>query len=388
VRRAGRLMRTRILASVDDVSAGDWNRLAGDNCPFLRHEFLAALEHERCVGPGTGWTPRIAVVDDGEGRVVGAAACYEKTHSRGEFVFDFAWARAYGQAGLAYYPKLVVGVPFSPVSGDRLLCDPTAAGSEVRAALIEGLKALARETHCSSVHVLFPTAAEHEALAGADFMKRSDCQFHWRNRGYRSFDDFLETFTAEKRKKAKRERRRIEEAGIRFRTLPGADLDRRSWSELYPLYADTFARHGHAPYLTHGFFLELARTLPDRLMLKVATFQGEAVGLAIFLVGNDTLYGRYWGTSGNYHSLHFETCYHQGIDYCIERGLARFEPGTQGEHKVARGFEPVTVYSNHWIADRRFAAAIGQYLEREGAEVERYAEMVREHVPFKRGAAD
>jgi hypothetical protein len=381
-------MRTRTLASIEDVPASEWNGLAGDRCPFLRHEFLAALERQRCVGPGTGWTPRIVVVDDGDGRLLGAAPCYEKTHSRGEFVFDFAWARAYSQAGLAYYPKLVVGVPFSPVTGERLLCDPAASAVAVRSALIDGLKSLARESRCSSIHVLFPTAAEHDALAGADFMKRSDCQFHWRNRGYGSFDEFLETFTAEKRKKAKRERRRIAEAGIRFRTLPGAELDAAAWNKLYPLYADTFARHGHAPYLTRGFFLELASALPEQLMLKVATVDGTAVGIAVYLVGTDTLYGRYWGTSGNFHSLHFETCYYQGIDYCIERGLARFEPGTQGEHKVARGFEPVTVYSNHWIADRRFAAAIGQYLEREGTEVERYTDEVREHVPYKRSAPD
>jgi hypothetical protein len=378
-------MRTRTLTSIDEVPAAAWNALSADPTPFVRHEFLAALEHQGCVGPGTGWTPCIVIVENDEGRLIGAAPCYEKTHSRGEFVFDFAWARAYSQVGLDYYPKLVVGAPFSPVTGERLLAGDTAASPAVRAALVQGLKALARERHCSSVHVLFPTAAEHALLADADFMKRSDCQFHWHNRGYRSFDDFLETFTAEKRKKARRERRRIEEAGIRFRTVPGAELTAAAWDELYPLYADTFERHGHAPYLTHGFFVELARTLPAQLMLKVAAVEDTPVGLAIFLVGSDTLYGRYWGSSGNFHSLHFETCYYQGIDFCIERGLKHFEPGTQGEHKVARGFVPTTVYSNHWIADRRFAAAIGEYLEREGEAVERYADAVREHVPYKRG---
>jgi uncharacterized protein len=381
-------MRSRTLASIDEIAPGAWNSLAGDRSPFLRHEFLAALEHQRCVGPGTGWTPRILAVEDAHGRLLGAAPCYEKTHSRGEFVFDFAWARAYSQAGLPYYPKLVVGAPFSPITGARLLVAADASRPDVEQALITGLKSLAAERSCSSIHVLFPTAAEHSLLATADFMKRSDCQFHWHNRAYGSFDDFLETFTAEKRKKTRRERRRVEEAGIRFRTIPGAELDAATWDQLYPLYADTFARHGHAPYLTYGFFLELARSLPGQLMLKVAAFEGVAIGLAIFLVGIDTLYGRYWGTTGNYHSLHFETCYYQGIDYCIEHGLARFEPGTQGEHKVARGFVPVTVYSNHWIADRRFAAAIGQYLEREGAEIERYADVVREHVPYKRGSSD
>jgi predicted N-acyltransferase len=381
-------MRTRTLASIDEITATDWNTLAGERSPFLRHEFLAALEHQRCVGPGTGWTSRIIVVEESCGLLLGAAPCYEKSHSRGEFVFDFAWARAYQQAGLPYYPKLVVGVPFSPVSGERLLIRAGAAASGVQQALVEGLKSMAEERDCSSIHVLFPTAAENEALAGAGFMKRSDCQFHWHNRNYASFDEFLETFTAEKRKKSKRERRRVEEAGIQFRTVPGSELDAATWDVLYPLYADTFARHGHAPYLTRGFFLELAQTLPDQLMMKVASVGGDAVGLAIFIVGADTLYGRYWGTNGNFHSLHFEACYYQGIDFCIERRLARFEPGTQGEHKVARGFVPVTVHSNHWIADRRFAAAISQYLEREGAEVERYSDLVREHVPYKRDAPD
>jgi predicted N-acyltransferase len=380
-------MRTRTLGSIDEVAPDAWNALAGRKSPFLRHEFLAALEHQHCVGPTTGWTPRIVVVENSSGALVGAAPCYEKTHSRGEFVFDFSWARAYQQAGIPYYPKLVVGVPFSPVTGERLLAADGANSQAVRGVLIAALKSLAEERTCSSVHILFPTAGEHDMLADAGFMPRSDCQFHWHNAGYATFDEFLETFTAEKRKKSRRERRRVEEAGIRFRTVPGSELDEDVWDELYPLYADTFARHGHLPYLTHGFFLELAETLPDRLMLKVATVAGAAVGLAIFIVGDDTLYGRYWGTSGNHHSLHFETCYYQGIEYCIEHRLAHFEPGTQGEHKVARGFVPVTVHSNHWIADRRFAAAIGKYLEREGIEVERYADLVREHVPYKRGTS-
>ena len=377
-------MRTRTLTTIDDVPAVQWNVLADARGPFLRHEFLAALEHRQCVGRAAGWLPQITIVEGADGALLGAAPCYEKSHSRGEFVFDFSWARAYQQVGLPYYPKLVVGVPFSPVTGERLLVAPGSDQAKVRAALIDGLQALAIERHCSSVHVLFPTEDENRLLDAAGFMKRSDCQFHWHNAGYASFDQFLETFTAEKRKKCRRERRRVAEAGIRFRTVPGTELSASVWDGLYPLYADTFARHGHAPYLTYGFFLELAEAFADRLMLKVATLDGAAVGLAIFVVGDDTLYGRYWGTSGNHHSLHFEACYYQGIDYCIERGLQRFEPGTQGEHKVARGFVPTTVYSNHWIADRRFAAAIGDYLEREGAEIERYASLVREHVPYKR----
>ncbi|HZF15685.1 MAG TPA: GNAT family N-acetyltransferase [Steroidobacteraceae bacterium] len=380
-------MRTRTLASIDEIPAAAWNALAGERYPFLRHEFLAALEHQHCVGAGTGWTPRIVIAEDARGELAGAAPCYEKSHSRGEFVFDFSWARAYQQAGLPYYPKLVVGVPFSPVTGRRMLAASGLDAVAVRGALVHHLHQLAEERSCSSVHVLFPTAEENAALADAGFMKRSDCQFHWHNAGYASFDQFLESFTADKRKKSKRERRRVEEAGIRFETVAGAELDAKTWNDLYPLYADTFARHGHAPYLTRGFFLELARAMPACLMLKVATLDGAAVGLAIYLVGGDTLYGRYWGTSGNHHSLHFETCYYQGIDYCIEHRLQHFEPGTQGEHKVARGFVPATVYSNHWIVDRRFAAAIADYLEREGAEVERYADLVREHVPYKRGPA-
>src|SRR6267142_1814501 len=249
-------MRTRTLTTIDDVPAVQWNVLADARGPFLRHEFLAALEHRQCVGRAAGWLPQITIVEGADGALLGAAPCYEKSHSRGEFVFDFSWARAYQQVGLPYYPKLVVGVPFSPVTGERLLVASAGDQAKVRAALIDGLKALAIERHCSSVHVLFPTEDENRLLDAAGFMKRSDCQFHWHNAGYASFDQFLETFTAEKRKKCRRERRRVAEAGIRFRTVPGTELSASVWDGLYPLYADTFARHGHPPYLTYGFFLD------------------------------------------------------------------------------------------------------------------------------------
>jgi predicted N-acyltransferase len=309
---------------------------------------------------------------------------FVKSHSRGEFVFDFAWANAYAQHGLKYYPKLLTAVPFTPVSGPRLLVHPSAIGAEARTRLMRAASDYARAERLSSWHVLFPEAEDLEAARHAGLIERRDCQFHWFNRDYESFDTFLATFTAEKRKKAKRERRRVAEAGITFETRSGAEMDDALWSTVYEFYADTFYRHGHEPYLNLTFFKLIAARLPDRLMLKIACHGGAPIALAIFFVGEDALYGRYWGAGGNYHSLHFETCYYQGIEYCIEKGLKRFEPGTQGEHKVPRGFVPTFTSSAHYIGDERFAAAIRDYADREARGVDSYAAAVNEHVPYHR----
>jgi uncharacterized protein len=309
---------------------------------------------------------------------------YRKSHSRGEFVFDFSWANAYAQHGLKYYPKLLSAVPFTPVSGPRLLVHPTADAQAMRAALIRAVGEHARAERLSSWHVLFPTDPELTALTQEGLIPRRDCQFHWFNHGYESFDAFLATFTAEKRKKAKRERRRVAEAGIVFDTRSGADMDDALWHTVYEFYADTFYRHGHEPYLNLKFFKLVGRAMPERLMLKIARQGATPIALAIFFVGDDALYGRYWGAGGNYHSLHFETCYYQGIEYCIEKGLSRFEPGTQGEHKVPRGFIPTMTCSAHDITDGRFAAAIRDYAAREAHGVDSYAAAVNEHVPYHR----
>ncbi len=377
--------RARLLRSIAEVGAAEWNALAGSSAqPFLRHEFLLALEESGCTTPKTGWTPEHLIARDAAGRLLGAVPLYRKSHSRGEFVFDFSWANAYAQHGLKYYPKLLCAVPFTPVGGPRLLVDPAVDASAMRTALIRAVGEHARAERLSSWHVLFPTEPELTALTQGGLIPRRDCQFHWSNRDYTSFDAFLATFTAEKRKKAKRERRRVAEAGIVFDTRSGADMDDALWKTVYEFYADTFYRHGHQPYLNLAFFKLVAARMPDRLMLKIARQGATPIALAIFFVGDDTLYGRYWGAGGNYHSLHFETCYYQGIEYCIEKGLSRFEPGTQGEHKVPRGFVPALTGSAHDIVDGRFASAIRDFAAREARGVDAYAAAVGEHVPYHR----
>lgn len=377
-------MRVRMLESMDAIDARAWNSLDLGGNPFVRHEFLALLEREGCAVRQTGWTAHHLVAEDETGGLAGAMPLYLKPHSWGEFVFDWGWANAYARAGLDYYPKLVSAVPFTPADGPRLLCSPAAAAGQVREALIGGALDLAERLHVSSLHVLFPAVNDQVALVARGFIPRRDCQFHWHNRGYADFDAFLAGFRADKRKKAHRERRRIAEAGIEFRTLSGADIDAALWDIIYEFSHNTFRRHGHNHYLTADFFKHLAQVLPDMIMVKLAYHRSRPVAAAIFFVGTDTLYGRYWGAAADFHSLHFESCYYQGIEYCIERGLACFEPGTQGEHKVPRGFEPTLTRSAHWIAAARFKSAIAAHLRQEGAAVDEYIAGIREHLPFRR----
>jgi predicted N-acyltransferase len=373
----------RILSRIDEVSAAQWNALEGAQAPFLRHEFLAALEHHQCVGASSGWIPSHLVLCDARGTLLAAMPMYRKLHSWGEFVFDFAWAQAHTRSGLSYYPKLIACVPFTPAAGPRLLTVPGAAAAALRRELMHQALEVASDAGLSSFHVLFPGHEQANELVSQGLLLRRDCQFHWCNRGYRDFEQFLAGFTAEKRKKANRERRRVSEAGITFTTLAGGDIDRRLWQRIYGFHADTFLRHGHTPYLSLGFFYEIAERLPDAVVVQLAWSNSRAVAAAICFRGPDTLYGRYWGTSVDHHSLHFDLCYYQGIDYCIRHGLRRFEPGTQGEHKVSRGFEPHYTWSAHWIADARFAQAIRHYLDRERQAIAEYAADVRTHVPYK-----
>jgi uncharacterized protein len=374
----------RTLARIDEVAAADWNALLGADCPFLRHEFLAALEHSGCVGAGTGWQPAHLAMFDGA-RLIAAAPVYEKQHSWGEFVFDFGWAQAYERHGLAYYPKLVCAVPFSPINGARLLQAADRAGPELTDLMIQALEQRCAESGLSSAHALFVTDTEAEAFRTRNWLIRRDVQFHWHNQGYSSFDHYLETFRSEKRKQVRRERRRCAEMGIGFRTLTGSQITAAERDIVYDMHARTFLAHGHTPYLNRDCFDRLAANLGDALMVKLA-LQGETpVAAAIFFASADTLYGRYWGALGEFHSLHFETCYHQGIEYCIEHGIQRFEPGTQGEHKVARGFAPSYTHSAHYIAHAGFRDAIAAFLHRESAGVAQYADQINAHTPFRRG---
>jgi predicted N-acyltransferase len=378
------LRAARFLDSIAHIDAHSWNALAGAGQPFLRHEFLLALEESGCAAPRTGWDPKHLIIEDSGGKALAAMPLFRKSHSRGEFVFDFSWAGAYAEHGLKYYPKLLTAVPFTPVSGPRMLFAPQADQKALTKLLVRSAIDYAKQGQMSSWHVLFPSEDCAAELDRAGLILRRDCQFHWFNRGYESFEAFLAGFTAEKRKKAKRERRRVAEAGIEFDTLHGGDMDASLWRAVYSFYADTFHRHGHEPYLNLDFFKRIAAAMPNEIMLKLARIGAEPIAVAIFFVGSEALYGRYWGAGGNFHSLHFEACYYQGIEYCIEKGLQRFEPGTQGEHKVPRGFVPTLTHSAHYIADPRFAAAIRDYAAREARGVDHYAAAVNEHVPYHR----
>ncbi len=376
-------MTVRIARSLADVDAPQWNALVGCGAPFLRHEFLLALEQSGCATAATGWDAHHLLLADAHGNLTGAMPLYLKAHSWGEFVFDFAWAEAYQRAGLNYYPRLCCAVPFTPATGPRLLTLETDAAS-IRRSLIEAARDLRRTLDVSSLHVLFPDPEDQSAFETAGLMRRLDCQFHWQNEGYESFDDFLEGFTAEKRKKVRRERRRVAEGGITHRTLHGADLDDGLITTVYALHAQTFARFGNPPYLNLDFFRRLARTMPNALVVELAMRRDEAIACSVSLRNEDTLYGRYWGASGDYHSLHFETCFYRGIEYCIRERLARFQPGTQGEHKLLRGFAPAMVWSLHEIADPRFAVAIRDWLYREESRRRAYLRAAAGHLPFRR----
>ena len=375
-------MRTSTSTSITGIDPSAWDALDLGGSPFLRHAFLASLEKAGCVGRNTGWQPAPILLHDERG-LAAAAPAYIKAHSMGEFVFDQGWAQAYSQHGLAYYPKLLLGVPFTPASGARLLVRPDLDAPATRARLIEALREFAEDRGLSSVHALFVDPASRQAFRAAGWLQRHDVQFHWHNHGYRDFDHYLEGFTAEKRKKARRERRRVAEEGVSFETLSGAQLDRRSIDEMYDLQRDTFHRHMHEPYLSRAFFHELPAIAGDNLVIKRARRKHDTVAAALFFRGRDVLYGRYWGAHEQVHSLHFETCYHQGVDYCIEKGIALFDPGVQGEHKVSRGFVPAATWSMHWIVDERFRDAIGDYLRREGLHVDAYAREVEAHVPYR-----
>ena len=376
-------MKVTVHDSISSIASEDWDALAGTSFPFLSHAFLELAEQTGSVSPDAGWTPRHLTLEDG-GRLRAAMPLYEKSHSWGEFVFDWAWAHAYEGAGLDYYPKLVSAVPFTPAPSTRILLADSHDKSAAQA-LVAAATQLAGDTACSSVHFLFPEEREVELFEDCGLLIRKDCQFHWHNRDYTSFNDFLATFTSAKRKKARRDRRRVYENGIRFRRLRGKDLDSETWSRVYALIARTFTMRGSLPYFNQAFFEGLSARLPDNVLVIQAEIGDQPVAAAVFFESATTLYGRYWGSDGHFDALHFETCYYQGIEYCIETGKQLFEPGTQGEHKISRGFSPVTTWSAHWLAHPEFADAIGRYLDAEGRHIDKYIETVDRHTPYKDG---
>lgn len=370
-------------SSIEEIPPNEWNRLVDPDTPFLRHEFLAAMERHGCVGEGLGWIPAHLALRDEQGVLVAAAPCWLKLNSYGEFVFDWSWADAYRRAGLRYYPKLVVASPYTPATGPRLLTGDSPLRASHAAALIAGATQVAERMGVSSLHWLFTTEEETAWMEGQGLMRRMGCQFHWDNRGYATFDDLLGEFTAEKRKKVKRERRRVAESGVELLQLRGDEVSTAQWQTFHHLYCSTFDKRGGIPTLTLGFFKEIGRTMGENVLLVLARFRGETVAAAFDMVGTHSLYGRHWGCFEDFHSLHFEACYYQGLDFCIANGLARFEPGAQGEHKVSRGFLPTPTWSAHWISDTRFRTAIGQFLGHEREGMQEYLAEMAAHSPFK-----
>jgi hypothetical protein len=316
---------------------------------------------------------------------VGAVPRYVKSHSWGEFVFDWSWAQAYAQAGLDYYPKQLAAIPFTPVTGPRLLVRQGPDAKAIRHSLAEALRRDAEGQGHSGAHANFTTHDDQQALEAVGFLRRHDVRFLWRNRGYRGFDDYLDGFRADKRKKVRRERRRVAESGIEFRSLAGESIDRPLWNTIFAFSERTFLLHGNAHYLNATFLAQVAQRRPGSVIVKLAERNGAPVAAAIFFQGGGTLYGRYWGSAGHEDSLHFEACYYQGIEHCITHGLDEFDPGTQGEHKLARGFEPTLTHSAHWVAHPGFMSALTRHLERERAAVAEYAAAAAAHLPFQRG---
>ncbi len=377
-------MDVKVIGSIDEVDADHWNALAGHDNPFVRHEFLAALERNGCVGERFGWYPQHLLAVDGE-RIVGAVPLYLKDNSYGEFVFDWSWADAYQRSGLDYYPKAVVSVPYTPATGPRLLVADTANANEIADTLIGAALMHAQQLKLSSLHWLFTDEYDTQRLARHGLMLRLGCQFHWSNPGYRDFDEFLSTLTAQKRKKIKRERRCVVEQDIELEVLHGDAISDEQWLAYHRFYTDTFDKRGGLATLSLDFFREIGRTMSDNVVLVFARHADRPVAAAFNVRGETTLYGRHWGCDADFHSLHFEACYYQGLEYCIANGLQRFEPGAQGEHKITRGFMPTATWSAHWIANEAFGAAIGQFVEREQRAVREYMQTLSEHSPYRRG---
>jgi len=373
------------LGSLDEISAREWNSVAGGDYPFLRHEFLWGLEDTACVSTETGWQPCHAILRcTQKNKVVGVLPLYLKSHSYGEYVFDWSWADAWRRNGLSYYPKLLTAIPFTPATGPRLCLAPGYHKNEVWPVLAAAIRELAQSRNISTWHLLFPEESEATLLESEGMHLRTATQFHWFNQNFSSFDDFLATFNSRKRKNLRKERNRVTEQGFTLQTLSGSAIGEQQWQQFYRFYQHTYAkRSGHGGYLSREFFTHTAASMGDQVIMVLAYLQDEAVAGSLFFRSQDTLYGRYWGCEQEYDCLHFEACYYQGIEYCIANGLKRFDPGAQGEHKIQRGFKPVKTFSNHWVADSRFSDAIADFTSQERAHTEEYLKQTTAMLPFK-----
>ena len=386
----------RALKSIAEISAAEWDACAGTENPFVTHAFLNALERSGCVTPRHGWQPTHLLAVDAGGAVVGAMPLYFKGHSQGEYIFDHGWAEAYERAGGRYYPKLLCAVPFTPVTGPRLLCRPSGSGSAdagadahaVRKALLDGALALAERHGISSLHVNFLNAEENDFAVSQALLPRLGEQFHWHNDGYADFEDFLAALASRKRKAIKRERREAVAAGIEILRLSGSDLEPEHWDAFFDFYMDTGNRKWGRPYLNREFFDRLHAAMPDKIVLVMARRAGRWIAGAWNMLGSDALYGRNWGCIEQHPFLHFECCYYQAIEHAIEHRLVRVEAGAQGEHKLARGYLPAPIHSAHWIADPNFRRAVANYLNEERNHMLGLIEALDAHSPFRQTEAE
>ncbi|WP_296356050.1 GNAT family N-acetyltransferase [Ramlibacter sp.] len=370
------------MASPADVPASQWNALlaAQGASPFMRHEYLAAMHASASATPKTGWTPQFLTLWHGDA-LQAACPLYMKAHSYGEYVFDWAWANAYEQHGLAYYPKALVAVPFTPVPGPRLLArDP-----EARRALVEALLGWCHKKKLSSLHLLFADEQDVAACSAAGLMLRNTVQFHWTNGGWADFDAFLSSLSHDKRKKIRQERRKVADAGVVFLWSQGADIAAADWEFFYRCYERTYLEHGNPPYLTREFFRRMRDDMPQNWLLFIAERAGQPIAASLIAIDGTAAYGRYWGALERVDCLHFEACYYQPLQWCIANGYQRFEGGAQGEHKMARALMPVKTTSAHWLAHPAFADAVENFLQREGRGIENYLEHLEERSPFRHG---
>lgn len=375
------MIRVRFHHAIDEIPPGAWNALLPDDNPFVDHAFLDGLERHGCVGARQGWRPHHLGLYDGD-CLIAAAPLYLKDNSHGEFVFDWSWASAYAQHGLDYYPKLLCAVPYSPVTGPRLLVGQGANANQLRLVLIAAVHAEAERLELSSAHLNFASDEDAATFADNDWLPRFDWQFHWRNDGWREFDDFLAALNHKKRKNIRQERRHVAEAGVHCEIRHGDALDDAEWHALHEFYLTTFDDKGNYPALTLDFFRHLGASMPRRVLAVLCRRDSQLIAGALLLRSATTLYGRYWGYREHVEGLHFEACYYQGIEYCLREGLASFEPGAQGEHKIARGFLPTRTRSFHWVADPRFCAAIADALKSEARMLDDYRDELAAHSPY------
>ena len=369
--------------SLAAVSAAEWDAVAATDYPFLRHAFLLGMEETACTTAATGWQPCHLLLRQ-NGRLVALLPLYLKSHSYGEYVFDWSWADAWQRSGLSYYPKLISAIPFTPATGPRLCVAAGLDGSTLWDYALAAIRRFASARGISSWHLLFPDEDTSAHLLTTGLPQRMTTQFHWFNEGYGSFEDFLGTFASRKRKNLRRERERVSQQGLRLQLLQGTEITPAHWQQFHHFYQLTYAkRSGHGGYLTRDFFLQTAPSLGEQVIMVIAEHAGRAVAAALYFRSETTLFGRYWGCIEDFDCLHFEACYYQGIEYCIREGLQRFDPGAQGEHKIQRGFRPVQTYSNHWIADPQLAAAVADFTRRERPHIEAYRQEAATLLPFR-----